>query len=261
MIRNLLYLSINCTEGFPVLTGDVAMSTLDSAANGNGPSRVPASLSPAPWPRRQISAPYSVAHASNGPSLRGIRGSCLHCISWWRSLLSADPSGMAPIPGIFVGSIVDRDDEPGSLAYSRHLSARTQAQSQLQFVWKGLCSVGLTFCFLLSAMFVLKVTTAYSRGTFFTQLIIVATAVALFRAIAFRWIQAAIADGRVEASRLAIIGDELNSAILEPLIQDGVQIVRTFPFPSHQAISRPENTDYNRNIARNIVADCRAGLR
>src|ERR1700733_9999439 len=67
-----------------------------------------------------------------------------------------------------------------------------QAQSQLQFVWRGLCSVGLTFFFLLSAMFVLKVTTAYSRGTFFTQLIIVAAAVALFRALAFRLIQAAI---------------------------------------------------------------------
>jgi Undecaprenyl-phosphate glucose phosphotransferase len=127
-----------------------------------------------------------------------------------------------------------------------------QAQSQLQFVWRGLCSVGLTFFFLLSAMFVLKVTAAYSRGTFFTQLIIVAIAIALFRALAFRWIQAAIADRRVEASRLVVIGDELNSAILERLIQDGMQIVKTFQFP------RRENSNYNSNGVRNIVADCRA---
>jgi Undecaprenyl-phosphate glucose phosphotransferase len=56
---------------------------------------------------------------------------------------------------------------------------------------------------------------------------------------------------------LAIIGDELNSAILEPLIQDGVQIVRIFPFPSQQTISRAGNTDDDWNIAGKIVADCR----
>jgi Undecaprenyl-phosphate glucose phosphotransferase len=127
-----------------------------------------------------------------------------------------------------------------------------QAQSQLRFVWRGLCSVGLTFFFLLSAMFVLKVTTAYSRGTFFTQLIIVAIAIALFRTLAFRWIQAAIADRRVEASRLVVIGDELNSAILERLIQDGMQIVKTLQFPSR------ENNKYNSTRVHSIVADCRA---
>ena len=124
-----------------------------------------------------------------------------------------------------------------------------QAQSQLRFVWRGLFSVGLTFFFLLSAMFVLKVTTAYSRGTFFTQLIIVAIAIALFRALAFRLIQAAIADRRVEASRLVVIGDELNSAILERLIRDGMQIVGTFQFPRREI---------NSNRVHNIVADCRA---
>ena len=132
-----------------------------------------------------------------------------------------------------------------------------QGQSQLQFVWKGLCSVGLTFFFLLSAMFVLKVTTAYSRGTFFTQLIMIAIAVALFRAAAFRWVQAAIADGRVEATRLVIIGDELNSAILEPLIQDGVQVVRTFQFPGCRTSASARAKEENWNTVRRMVADCR----
>jgi len=233
------------------------MSTLDSAANGNEPSQVPAPLASAPsWPKDKslrrtrlltlltglVCAEFGVVACT----------AYLGGLAYYWLVLAAWP----PFPEYSsVALLIATTNLVLSLTLGTFRT--TQAQSQLQFVWKGLCSVGLTFFFLLSAMFVLKVTTAYSRGTFFTQLIIVATAVALFRALAFRWIQAAIADGRVEASRLAIIGDELNSAILEPLIQDGVQIVRTFPFPSHQAISRPGNTDDNRNIAANIVADCR----
>ncbi len=144
------------------------------------------------------------------------------------------------------------------LSFALRSFTTIQAQSQLQFVWRGFGSVILTFCFFLSAMFVLKVTSEYSRGVFFSQLITVAVAIALFRAVAFKWIQAAIAEGRVEASRLVIIGDELTSAMLKRLSHDGVQIVQTFPFPADEASANDGAIKHHWTVARDIVAQCRA---
>ena len=138
--------------------------------------------------------------------------------------------------------------------------AAIQAQSRLRFVWSGLGAVGLTFFFFLSAMFVLKVTDAYSRGTFFVQLVTVAIAVSMFRALAFNWLSSAIANGRVEASRLVIIGDDSNfTHILESLADEGVRIVSSFRFPT-----RPKgtvsgiNNEIDLEAARDLVAACRA---
>ena len=178
------------------------MSTLDLAAKSSGPSSVQAPV---------LSAPSRL----NDKSIRRTR--LLHLLT---GLASAEFVAVACTAylGVVAYYWLALTTWPPFLEYSSvALSIATailslslilgnfttiQGQSQLQFVWRGLCSVGLTFFFLLSAMFVLKLTTAYSRGTFFTQLIMIAIAVALFRAAAFRWVQAAIADGRVRGDPL-----------------------------------------------------------
>jgi Undecaprenyl-phosphate glucose phosphotransferase len=232
------------------------MSTLDSAGNNSGPSPVQSSLlSTPPWlTAKSIRRTRLLTLLMGLASLEFLVVTCTAYVGvityYWLFLAAWPPSPeYLPVAPVIATTVLVLSLMLGSFS-------TIQSQSQLEFVWRGLCSVGLTFFFFLSAMFVLKVTSAYSRGTFFTQLVLVAIAVALFRAVAFRWVQAAISAGRVEASRLAIIGDELNPAILNPLIQDGVQIVRTYPFPSQQATSNPGSID-NWNIARNIVADCR----
>jgi Undecaprenyl-phosphate glucose phosphotransferase len=137
--------------------------------------------------------------------------------------------------------------------------AAIQAQSRLRFVWSGLSAVIITFLFLLISMFVFKVAEAYSRGTFFTQLAAVAAAVLMFRTITFTRVRAAIADGRVRASRLVVIGDKAHfERVLKSLTDEGVEIARTFEFPIRRAASetaKKDRIDYD--AARELVAACR----
>jgi Undecaprenyl-phosphate glucose phosphotransferase len=137
-----------------------------------------------------------------------------------------------------------------------------QTQSQRQFIARGLSAVGIAFLFLLTSMFLFKVAGDYSRGTFFAQLFAVATAVLLFRAALFNRARAAIAEGRVQASSLVVIGDEFHSTtIAAALANEGIQVARIYPFPYRRAaIASGKKDEVDLITARDIVADCRSLL-
>ena len=134
-----------------------------------------------------------------------------------------------------------------------------QRQSRLRFVWSGLGSICLTFFIFLSVMFVFKVSDAYSRGTLLFQLLTVACAISLYRVTAFNRFSAAISAGRVETSRLVVIGSSsASNRILQSLAQDGADIVRIFPFPiGHASEVSSAKKQIDLSKARDLVAACR----
>jgi Undecaprenyl-phosphate glucose phosphotransferase len=101
-----------------------------------------------------------------------------------------------------------------------------------RFVWHGLGAAALSFSFLLSALFLLKTSDWYSRGTFVLQFAIVGACVALIRALFHRRLQSRIAAGYVEARRAVLLGNpDAYPRVVEQLRRDGIHVVGCFPFP------------------------------
>src|SRR5580704_17457237 len=89
----------------------------------------------------------------------------------------------------------------------RHLEA-VQTQPRHRFLWNGIGSVGLAFALFLSTMFLFKISEEYSRGSFIFQIVSVGIAVTTTRALAYSWLQSAIAAGHLAARRVVLIGDD-----------------------------------------------------
>ncbi len=138
---------------------------------------------------------------------------------------------------------------------SKHYAA-FQTQPRQRVLWNAATSVGLTFSFFLSGLFLMKVTTDYSRATFLFQLITVSTAVLSIRALTHARVRAAIANDRVEARRAVIVGDaEDHAAIARQLSAAGVNIVCSLPFPA-MAFAKVGKMDHAK--VRSMIETCRA---
>jgi hypothetical protein len=83
-----------------------------------------------------------------------------------------------------------------------------QTQPRHKFLWSGVGAVGLAFSLLLSTLFLFKISKDYSRGSFVFQVLSVGIAVICTRAVAYSWLQSAIAGGLVAARRVVLIGDD-----------------------------------------------------
>jgi Undecaprenyl-phosphate glucose phosphotransferase len=115
-----------------------------------------------------------------------------------------------------------------------------QSQSRHAFLFSGFGAVALAFSFLLSALFLLKITELYSRATFVFQFITVEFAVLAARAFFYSRLQSSIAAGLVNARRVVLIGGAIDRAeFANRLKATGIQTVGSFPFP----VWRDDTTD------------------
>ena len=107
-----------------------------------------------------------------------------------------------------------------------------QSQSRHGFLFSGFGAVALAFSFLLSALFLLKITELYSRATFVFQFIAVEFAVLAARAFFYSRLQSSIAAGLVNARRVVLIGDAIDrTEFANRLKATAIQTVGSFPFP------------------------------
>jgi Undecaprenyl-phosphate glucose phosphotransferase len=135
-----------------------------------------------------------------------------------------------------------------------------QSQSRHAFLFSGFGAVALAFSFLLSALFLLKITELYSRATFVFQFITVEFAVLAARAFFYSRLQSSIAAGLVNARRVVLIGDAIERAeFANRLKATGIQTVGSFPFP----VWRDDTTDdgdpqeYAEREVRRLIDGCR----
>src|SRR6266478_4549277 len=107
-----------------------------------------------------------------------------------------------------------------------------QSQSRHGFLFSGFGAVALAFSFLLSALFLLKITELYSRATFVFQFILVEFAVLAARAFFYSRLQSLISAGLVNARRVVLIGDAIDRAeFANRLKATAIQTVGSFPLP------------------------------
>jgi Undecaprenyl-phosphate glucose phosphotransferase len=112
----------------------------------------------------------------------------------------------------------------------------SQSQPRHVFLFGGFGAVALAFSFLLSALFLLKITELYSRATFVFQFIMVEFAVLAARAFFHARLQSSIASGLVNARRVVLIGDPAKRAeFANRLKATGIQTVGSFSFPARDS--------------------------
>lgn len=143
-----------------------------------------------------------------------------------------------------------------SLAF-RHFEM-AQKQEMHVFLWSGIGTVALAFAFFLSAIFLLKISSDYSRGAFLFQIITVSIAICVDRAFLLLWFRTAIATGNVETSRAVLIGaGDHSSKIISELRAAGTRVVAFFSLP--EKTQTDTQTLQNTHI-REITDECRALL-
>ena len=137
-----------------------------------------------------------------------------------------------------------------------------QRQQKHTFLWSGIGTVALAFAFFLSAIFLLKISTNYSRGAFIVQIIAVSLAICIDRAFLLLWFRTAISSGHVETSRAILIGDQRQSSNVVSLLGDaGTRVVASFSFPpnfeAENARTDSETLAHNTYV-RKLATECRA---
>jgi lipopolysaccharide/colanic/teichoic acid biosynthesis glycosyltransferase len=141
-----------------------------------------------------------------------------------------------------------------SLSSKHYVAFQTQPRQRV--LWNATTAVGLTFSFFLSGLFLTKVTTDYSRATFFLQLLTVSAAVLSIRAMTHAKVRAGIANDSIKARRAVVVGDvERHHAIATQLSEAGVNIVCALPFPA-RAFAAVGKMDQAK--VRSMIETCRA---
>lgn len=134
----------------------------------------------------------------------------------------------------------------------------SQSQSRHVFLFSGFGSVALAFSFLLSALFLLKITELYSRATFVFQFVLVEFAVLTTRAFFHSRLQASIAAGLVAARRVVLIGDAAKRAeFANRLKATAIQTVGSLAFPASRSPMGGENPSAEREL-RVLIDTCRS---
>jgi Undecaprenyl-phosphate glucose phosphotransferase len=136
----------------------------------------------------------------------------------------------------------------------RHYVA-LQTQSRPAFLWNGLGAVFFAFAFLLSAMFILKLTDGYSRITFIFQFVSVAIALLCVRAIAYSRLRYFVESGFMEARRVILLGDQDHcSQFCRRLKFRGIHTVGVFSFSDTDVNGSPDAGSRHRGL----LDECRA---
>ncbi|HEY2534137.1 MAG TPA: undecaprenyl-phosphate glucose phosphotransferase [Xanthobacteraceae bacterium] len=147
-----------------------------------------------------------------------------------------------------------------SMASRHFLAIRRQPLHVL--LWNGMGAVALAFSFFLSTLFLLKVSTQYSRGAFVFQLVGVGVMVCMTRTMFYFWLQSAIRAGHVEARRVVLIGDERYRPQFSDLVRTtAIRSVASLPFPLHRDVSARHDDGgalVDGAAARQAIAFCRS---
>jgi Undecaprenyl-phosphate glucose phosphotransferase len=135
----------------------------------------------------------------------------------------------------------------------------SQSQSRHAFLFSGFGAVALAFSFLLSALFVLKITELYSRVTFVFQFVTVEFAVLAARAFFYSRLQRSIAAGLVNARRVILVGDSTDRIeFANRLKATAIQTVGSFPLPiQHDQNRDVEPPDHTEGELRGLIDGCR----
>ena len=139
-----------------------------------------------------------------------------------------------------------------------------QRQQLHMLLWSGIGTVALAFAFFLSMIFLLKISTDYSRGAFIFQIVSVSIAICIDRAVLLLWFRTAIVHGNIETSRAILIGDGHRcSKIIDELRAAGTRVVASFSLPrDYEPQKAPidnQTLAQNANI-RKIADQCRTML-
>jgi Undecaprenyl-phosphate glucose phosphotransferase len=176
----------------------------------------------------------------------------LSCFLYYHTILRAEP---APTLYIFASLIIATLILLVSIAFGHY--SRIHSQPRHSYLVSGIGAVGLAFSFFLSFLFLLKITDDYSRGVFFVQLFATGGVIAVVRAIAHIKLQSSIANNRIEARRVILIGRSSHcSHVMKTLKDSGIRIVAVFPFPSSRANSS-EGVPLKDCTIRQIIRQCR----
>jgi len=136
----------------------------------------------------------------------------------------------------------------------------SQSQSRHAFLFSGIGAVALAFSFLLSALFLFKITELYSRATFVFQFVMVAFAVLAARAFFYSRLQSSIAAGLVNARHVVLIGDAVDrTEFASRLKATAIQTVGSFPFPvRHDPNGGKEQLECAEREFRRMIDGCRS---
>ena len=130
-----------------------------------------------------------------------------------------------------------------------------QRQARHIFLWGGVGAVAFAFSVFVTILFFTQSAEAYSRGSLIFQIGCVGITVVSARAVFYAWLQAAIASHRIEARRVALIGDAAHcSKFASRLKAGGIQTIGTFRLPND---SNTKEAITNRTI-RKMISQLRA---
>ena len=149
-----------------------------------------------------------------------------------------------------------------SAGFQHFTASAIQMRPLHGLLWNGIGAVGIAFMSLLSAIFLLKISEDYSRGTFIFQAFCVCVAVTTVRMVSYSRVRSAIASGAIEARHVVLIGDATRCAhFTDRLRTDGIQSVATFRSPWDQDVtSESDRACRPDGAVRKLIEDCRAIL-
>ncbi|CAN7712991.1 undecaprenyl-phosphate glucose phosphotransferase [Bradyrhizobium sp. LjRoot220] len=139
--------------------------------------------------------------------------------------------------------------------------SRIQTQPRHVFLWSGASGVFFVFTFLISTLFVLKVSEGYSRATVIAQAVGVLLTVLGTRAVWFSLLRRAIATGLIDARRIILIGDQGHCLKFSVRAMDtGIRTIHSFDFPTLRSDASRSALPSAVQVlpdARQLVASCR----
>lgn len=119
-----------------------------------------------------------------------------------------------------------------SLAFRNFSAIRRKERGK--FLWSGLGALSLAFSIFLTLLFFTQLSELYSRGTLAFQFIGSCIALGASRELFISWLHSAIRSNRIEARRIALIGDgNLCLMFTDRLKSSGIRTVGSFSSPKH----------------------------
>ena len=166
-----------------------------------------------------IAIEFIVVFSSNILALYFYHNFILHSWSWQRL---ANYAPAAALIATLVLSI--------SVAFRNFSTIRRKERGK--FLWSGLGAISLAFSFFLTLLFFTQFSELYSRGTLAFQFIGSCIAVGASRELFISWLHSGIRSDRIEARRVALIGDgNLCLIFTDRLKSSGTRTVGSFSSP------------------------------
>jgi Undecaprenyl-phosphate glucose phosphotransferase len=123
-----------------------------------------------------------------------------------------------------------------SLAFRNFSAIRRKERGK--FLWSGIGAISLAFSIFISLMFFTQLSELYSRGTLVFQFIGSCIALGASRELFVSWLRTAIRSDRIEARRIALIGEgNLCLMFADRLKSSGIQTVGSFSSPKQNTAS------------------------